>query len=151
MPINWTNLKNIKAKQAVLSEHCFGAYGDDYSKTYHWDDTLPDEAVLMSRTGRAKGYDPLRFGEDHSYLIPVAEITATGVQFLIWSDREKAWIEEVESYSTRKHARMEMVRKWNWTSWEELLPINHEFLLSLLWIPEDPFTAMEILARATAD
>lgn len=149
MQIDWTKLKRITTTKVcrVLD----GCGYDDYSKTHHWDDTLPHEAIQMSRVGFAKGYDTFRFGEDHDYLIPVAEISKGGVQFTVWSDREKAWINEMEDYSSRKLARIEMVRKWNWTSWAELFPINREFLLSLLWIPEDPFTAMEILARATVD
>ena len=151
MPINWHKLRKMKrSKQAKISDICFDS--DDrspYEDSRHYEDTLPEEAIMMSRRGRAKGYDLLRYGDGYGDLSePIVEITKKGVQFLVDSATEKAWLTEVENSPARYKARKEMIRKWNWTSWEDLLPINREFLLSLLWIPVDPYNAMEILARA---
>jgi len=112
---------------------------------------------MMSSTGVAHGYDVLRYGEsfhrkkDGCGDYPVMEITKGGVQFLVTSERERAWIEEVEHSPQRHVARQTIVREWNWTRWKNITPKNREFMLSLLWVPADPLSAMEILAIAASD
>ena len=118
----------------------------------HFVDALPEDAMMMSRTGTAHGYDHLRFGlkwesEGKNPGRPIAQINKAGVQLLVISDRERDWIAEVQEDSTRWAAREKMVRQWNFTPWPELADANREFLLSLFWIPAEPLTAMEIIAR----
>jgi len=149
MPINWNKL--LRQRKAKRSDRCFD--GPDgklpFEESQHYADALPDEAIMMSQRGRAKGYETHWWGDKTPGDLPaIVEVTEKGVQFMALNDAEKAWLAEVENEPQRHQARREMIRNWNWTSWEDLLPINHEFLLSLLWIPVDPYNAMEILARA---
>jgi hypothetical protein len=145
MPINWTNVKKAK-----VSDRCF--YGPrGHAENHHFEQATPEEALLMSRKGLAKGYDTVYRTEDDDYTRLVVEITHAGVQLLTRSHQQQEWINEMEAHPTRLRARIDMVHNWNWTSWDDLLPINREYLLSLLWIPEDPFTAMEILAKAASE
>ena len=119
---------------------------------YHFEDALPEDAIIMSGTGTAHGYGILRWGQefhnehaDTEY--PVAQIDKLGVQLLVVSDAERRWLRDVEIDHKRLEAREKMVRRWNWTLWRDVCPRNHEFLLSLLWIPAEPLSAMEIIAR----
>lgn len=145
MPINWTNLKKAK-----VSKRCFYS-PSGHAENHHFEQATPEEAILMSRKGLAKGHDITYCVEGEDFTTVTAEITRAGVQFLTFSDPEREWIKEMEKHPGRRYERIEIVRGWNWTSWDDLLPINREYLLSLLWIPEDPFTAMEILAKAASD
>jgi hypothetical protein len=124
---------------------------DGYEKNHHYWDLLPEEAITMSRRGKAKGYDIHRYGVNTNYVpeILVAEINRKGVQFLVLGDGEKKYLAEVEHDATRYKARRELIRQSNWILWGDLLPVNREFLLSLLWIPVDPYNAMEVLARSS--
>jgi hypothetical protein len=129
---------------------------DDLHDIEHFYHALPKDALMMSSTGVAHGFDTLRFGEHFHQkggdrTSPVAEISQGGVQFLVFSGREREWIKEVEHTAQRYEARVTMVRHWNWTPWGKLFPCNREFLLSLLWVPAEPLSAMEILARAASD
>lgn len=148
MPINWRKLRQKKTRRR---DRCFDEGGKlPYEDAQHYADALPSEALMMSQKGRAKGYDDFWWGTAFTGNLPaIVEISERGVQWLILDDAQKAWLAEVENDSTRYQARKEMIHNWNWTSWEDLLPINHEFLLSLVWIPVDPYNAMEILARAS--
>jgi len=125
---------------------------DELHDAEHFVDALPEDAMMMSRTGTAHGYDHLRFGEKWANEgkdpgRPIAQINRTGVQMLVMSDREKAWIAEVAEDNTRWVARKKIVRKSNFTPWPKIGERNREFLLSLFWIPAEPLTAMEIIAR----
>jgi len=124
---------------------------DDYENlAVHFQHTLPEEAMQMSHTGSALGYDIERYNlhPDYQEMLPVAQITNLGVQFLVKSEEEKRWQNEVSREPHRHIIRGQMIREWNFTPWVDLTPRNREFLLGLLWIPDDPLTAMEILAKA---
>lgn len=150
MPINWPkfNMRKLKHRKAKYQDHC-GAGKLPCDEARHYEIALPEEALMMSRQGRAKGYDVQWWGDkEPSGSPPIVEITEDGVQFMLENDAQKRWLKEVEGDQVKFAARKEMIRRWNWTSWKDLFPINREFLLSLLWIPVDPYTEMEILARA---
>jgi hypothetical protein len=152
MAINWhkiRNIKKLKQQRAKRQDTCFDDHRAAYEDNRHFADALPLEAADMSRRGRAKGFDPIWFGRAWTGEIPaIAEVTKKGVQFLVLSDDEKAWIVEAEGDNARWKARKQVIRNRNFTSWESISKANHEFLLSLIWIPVDPYNAMEILARA---
>lgn len=150
MPINWRNaMKMAKARRQRHRNPVDPNEKLPFEESQHYADALPEEAIMMSQRGKAKGYDDFWWGPDFRGNLPaIVEISEKGVQWLILNDAEKAWLAEVENEPTRQQARREMIHNWNWTSWEDLLPINREFLLSLMWIPVDPYNAMEILARA---
>lgn len=118
---------------------------------HHYADALPEEAMQMSKCGVANGYDDLRYGvrwadEGLDPGRPVVQIDKRGVQLLVMSDDQKAWIQEAEADLKRWERRRKIVRKVNLTRWEDLPPINREYLLSLHWVPAEPYTAMEIIA-----
>lgn len=117
-----------------------------------YEDTTPEEAMEMSRTGTAEGFDPLRYGEKWAAEgkdpgNPLFRINKRGVQRLVLSDAQKEWIKEVEHDVVRWRARTALVKKRNFTPWREVSEQNRDYLLSLLWIPKDPLTPMEIIAR----
>lgn len=118
----------------------------------HFLDALPEEALRMSSVGVAYGYDLLRWGEQwhrdgKDECPPAVKATTGGVQFLVLSEQEKRWLLEVEHDSVRFEARRLIVYKNNWCSWITMGDDDRNFLLSLLWIPEDPLTPLEILAK----
>lgn len=118
---------------------------------HHYADALPEDAMLMSRMGVANGYDFLRYGErwDREGLDPgnpIIQISKEGVQLLVLSDDQRAWIAAVESDPKRWERRKQICRTRNFVLWHDLTPANREFLLSLHWVPAEPYTAMEVLA-----
>jgi len=146
MPINFKAMANKKAKQARVQDYCFDETG--YRENRHFESALPEDALMMSSCGRAKGFDFISHVESYGKdATPVVTITKSSVQFLFISEIERNWIEEGKNSSDRK-ARKALLRGRNQTLWGDLLPINYEYLLSLLWIPVDPYNEMEILARA---
>jgi hypothetical protein len=117
----------------------------------HYADTLPHDAMEMSKAGVAHGYETLRFGmywndQELDPGTPVIQIDADGVQLLILSDDQKKWINTEEIDEKRHELRRKIVRAWNYTRWEHVTPANHEYLLTLHWVPAEPYTAMEIIA-----
>lgn len=118
---------------------------------HHYADALPKEAMLMSRCGVANGYDFLRFGErwNNEGLdrgIPIVQIDKDGVQLLVLSDKQREWIAENGIDEKRASLRRKICRAHNYAQWVDLTPHNHEFLLSLHWVPAEPYTAMEVIA-----
>lgn len=106
----------------------------------------------MSSVGRAEGFDDMRFGlkraiEGSNPQYPVARINSKGIQYLVKSDKEKEWLGEVAYNSREWKSRLSVVRAQNFTTWDNLTPSNRDYLLSLLWIPVQPYSAMEIIAR----
>ena len=145
-------LKKKRAKVSFDSNLYFPnlpAHKEPYEEAQHYEDATPEEAIMMSRRGQAKGYDPEIFGRKWTSEIPVLCVaTKRGVQWKRMSEAQKEWLKEVDDDPVRRKAREELIRRKNWTSWEDVTPANREFLMSLLWIPVDPYTEMEILARA---
>jgi len=152
MPINWRNVMARKkvGRKAKVQDRCFSEGRTDYDENRHFEIALPEEALMMSRRGKAKGFDISDYCESYGRdTSPIVEISKKGVQLLVVTAREKEWLEEVAADAERLSARKALILKWNWTSWDDLSPINREFLHSLLWIPVDPCNEMEILARAS--
>ena len=119
-------------------------------------DCLPEEAMLMSSCGTAHGYDVFRYGEQwlrdgNDPGGPIAQISEKGVQILVMSDAQVAWINDPgvsgEARARRAEARRTMVLGFNFTNWGELSEENREYLLSLHWIPDKALSAMEIIAK----
>lgn len=118
---------------------------------HHYADALPKEAMLMSRSGVADGYDFLRFGErwnneglDRGK--PIVQIDKDGVQLLVLSDKQREWIAETGTDEKKAAFRRKICRAHNYVRWTDVTPLNNEFLLSLHWVPSEPYTAMEVIA-----
>lgn len=132
-----------------MTKHSFEDIKQPFEESAHYANALPEEALMMSRRGRAKGYDDFWWGSKFSGNLPaIVEISHSGVQWRMPSDAEKAWLEAVNSDVPRYRARSKSLHNYHFTRWNDLHPINHEFLLSLTWIPVDPLNAMEVLAKA---
>ena len=115
-------------------------------------DALPEEAIEMSRTGVAFGYDIMRWGEKaaqdgNDFTEPVVRATARGVQFLVLSDKERTWVEKAGRDRLVRKARREVIRQRNWRAWDKLSEGDRDFVLSLLWVPDEPITPLEVLAK----
>ena len=112
---------------------------------------LPLEAVQMSRTGRALGFDLFRFGEKYEAAgrneLPVLLATISGVDCLFRTEAEKRWRDEdAGNVRGRYSARQRILDDWNWTPWDRLTIPNKAFAYSLLWVPEHSLGPLEILA-----
>lgn len=114
----------------------------------------PLEAVSLSQTGKAYGFDLSRYGM-HSYESPVlhaATAYKTGIQFLFGSDLENKFIWEDPELGTRgATTRSSYVSAKNFFLWDSLPRFNRDFIDSLLWVPEIPMTPLAVLATALND
>jgi len=118
----------------------------------HFLDALPEEAMAMSGNGIAIGFDLLRWGErwhkeGRDTCPPVVRIDEQGVQFLVMTNTQKAWVDDPNISEDRRKIRRKALLKHNWRSWLTLGEDDRNYLLSLLWVPEEPLTPLEILAK----
>ena len=119
----------------------------------------PLEAITFSKNGKALGYELLRWGEKHhkagkddGFIAAIG--TAGGVQLLIRHPLEKSWIDgdprDREAWRGRK-SRAKVIELQNFFPWRTLSGLNKDYIFSLLWVPEEPVSALEALARAASD
>ena len=115
----------------------------------------PLDAVQLSRTNRALGYDLLRwgekyssdrFGDDNDEHVAIA--LPTGVFFLVGSELEEQFIRSSADSQPERGvgARKQYVQAKNFFLWESLTRFNEDFIQSLFWIPEIPVSSLEALA-----
>lgn len=118
---------------------------------------MPLEAVTLSKSGKALGYDLLRWGErfhaegnDSGFVAATA--TAAGILFHVQNQLERNWVNDVERDDPDRGrtmaARRRFIESRNFYPWQALTGLNKDFVLSLLWIPEEPLSPLEALAQA---
>ena len=120
----------------------------------------PLEAVALSKSGKALGYDLLRWGEkwheegfDDGFLVAIA--SSGGIRYHPVTQREKDWIEDVDRADLDRNgiaaARRRYIEARNFFPWGTLTRFNKDFILSLLWVPEEPMSPLEALAAQASD
>jgi len=133
-----------------------------HENSEHYVHCLPLESAGLSSTGRAVGFDLLRWGESfHSrgavWANPIAIASQAGIEFLLKSSFELRFIkghnddeQGLASVSDWKQriARRRIVDRKNFFIWQNVTGLNEDFILSLHWVPEDPISALEALAMA---
>lgn len=120
------------------------------------DSLSPLDAVGLSRSGKAMGYDLTYWGldfmgkNDHAPVIAVA--TPDVVKFDRLTSLENGYIGRPGGSETARHAydrRVAEVDRINTIAWNDLNQTNRDYLMSLLWVPEDPMNPLEALASTT--
>ena len=114
---------------------------------------LPAEAINYSRDGVAVGIDLLPYGEEfhriHGHpgtLIAIANRDAVRWKKVSQEERD-AWFTENRERHRLGEERRHRQPPWNiWIPWDQLSEENYDYLMTLLWLPRDPYSSLEMLA-----
>ena len=114
---------------------------------------VPQEAACLSRNGLAWGIEVARWGtENHS--AQVARANDWAVQLLLKSEESRQYLnpEKDKPWVGREYGcRVAYLEARSWHPWRTLEGSQLDYLLSLLWIPEEPMSPLEALAQAMRD
>lgn len=115
-----------------------------------YEQLTPFEAATLSKTGIALGYEPLRWGEEMENAhdgCHIAIATPVAVQMTNWMDTERDYVYgDNEVLGGNATQRRRYVQAKQWRPWKALSQQDRDFMLSLVWVPEEPRSPLEALA-----
>jgi hypothetical protein len=121
-------------------------------KGNQYEHLTPQQVAALSRSGIALGYEPLRWGEEFENSMggdgAIARATQAAVQIMHWDESDRDFI-----YGNNKKMggtswqRRGYVEAKQWRPWKTLPKHDLDYMLSLVWVPEEPMAPLEALAR----
>lgn len=117
---------------------------------------LPWDAARMSHSGVALGYDLLRWGESErgDPEMVIARASVTHFEFMVMTDVEKKFLYGIR-WDARNRGeqvrRSQVIENLNKKPWDKLDEQQRNFALSLMWVPEQPKSPLEMLAMQLED
>lgn len=117
---------------------------------------LPWDAARMSHNGVALGYDLLRWGENDrgDPEMVIARATVSHFEFMVMTNVERKFLHSI-GWDARNRGeqirRRRIIEELNKKPWDELDEQQRNFALSLMWVPEQPKSPLEMLAMQLED